>query len=521
MRYYFDNCTLDLRRGCLLIADREVAMRPKGFALLRHLVENAGRLVSKDEAIAAVWGATVVTDDSIARCISDVRLAIDDRKHQAIKTVPRRGYIFTANVACKGQVDARADDTDAAAPEHLPESKASIAVLAFTNLSGDPREEYLSDGISEDIITELSRFSELQVIARNSTFQFKGKSVDVRRIGRELGARYVLEGSVRRVGKRVRIVAQLIDSTSGAHRWAQRYDRTLGDMLNLQADLAGMIVSVLAAHVAKAEVERTLAKPPASWQAHDCYLRATALAGTYQSTLNRDQLHESRCLLRNALEFDREYARAHAALALGYVSSWVHRWDHDCAWPAAIDRAYDCAHSAVLLAPNLPEAHVSLGCVLSFKRQHEAAIAAFERAIVLNPNFTNWRYPFALILAGKPARAIYALRAHMSLDPFYEPQAPGLMGFACFMLKRYPEGLFHLGECVSRAPKLRLVRLWLAATYARMGERTKAIAERQEVLRIDPEYTIDGSAKLFLPFKRVQDGSHFYGGLRRAGIPRK
>jgi adenylate cyclase len=521
VRYRFDNCTLDLKRGCLSVADREVEMRPKGFAMLRHLVESAGRLVTKDEAVAAVWGATAVTDDSLARCISDVRAAIADRHHRVIKTVPRRGYIFTSNVTGEEQVDARMEDIDAAAPISLTEDQASIAVLAFTNLSGDPREEYLSDGITEDIITELSRFSELSVIARNSTFQFKGKPVDVRHIGRELRARYVLEGSVRREGKRVRVTAQLIDSTTGAHRWAERYDRTLGDMLNLQAELAGEIVSVLAVQVVKAEVERTRAKPPSDWQAHDCYLRATALAGTYQSTLNREQLHESRRLLRKALEFDRDYARAHSALALGYVSSWVHRWDDDCPWPAAIDRAYDSAHSAVLLAPNLPEAYVSLGCVLSFKRQHEAAVAAFERAILLNPNFTNWRFPFALILAGEPARAIDALGAHMSLDPFYEPQAPGLMGFAYFMLQRYDEALVHLRQCVARAPGLRLVRLWLAATHARLGDKTNAKSEALEVLKIDPAYTIDGWARLFLPFKLAQDAQHFFGSLREAGIPDK
>ena len=254
------------------------------------------------------------------------------------------------------------------------------------------------------------------MIARNSTFHYKGKPVDVRHVGRELGARYVLEGSVRRVGKRVRISAQLIDATSSAHRWAERYDRTLGDMLGLQAELARGIVSVLGAHVAKAEVERTLAKPPSSWQAYDCYLRATALAGSYQSSASRDQLHEARRLLLKALELDRDYARAHAALALGYLSSWVHRWDDDCPWQAALDRAFDYARDGVRLAPNLPEAYMALGFVLAFRRRHDAAVAAFERTIALNPNFTNWRFPFALILVGEPVRAIDALKAHMSVE---------------------------------------------------------------------------------------------------------
>jgi len=417
--YRFEAWTLDLRRGCLHTADREVELRPKSFDMLRHLVENAGRLITKEEIVAAVWSQAVVTDDSLARCISDVRAAIADHDHRIIKTVLRRGYLFTASVVRKGDVDRR-EDAGAAAPKRLPDSGASIAVLAFTNMSGDPREEYLSDGITEDIITELSRFSELLVIARNSTFQYKGKATDVRLIGRELGVCYVLEGSIRRDGDDVRTSAQLIDVANGAHRWAERYDRKLKDMFKLQAELAGAIVTVLATHVNRAEAERARTKPPSTWQAHDYYMRATELVGSYHSSFGKDELHEARRLLRKALEIDPGYARVHAALGLSYVSSWVHRWDHDCPWPEAIDRAYQSASDAVRLAPNLSEAHVSLGYVLSFKRQHEAAVAEFERAILLNPNFTNWRFPLTLVLAGEPARAIEALAAHMRLDPFYE-----------------------------------------------------------------------------------------------------
>lgn len=516
MRYHFESCTFDLRRGSLLTGSRKVELRPKSFAMLRHLVENPGRLIPKEEIIAAVWPRVVVTDDSLARCISDVRAAIDDNNHTMIKTVPRRGYLFAAKV--EREVEACSEDMGAQASAHLSD-RASIAVLALTNVSGDRREEYLSDGITEDIITELSRFSELLVIARNSTFQYKGRPTDIRLIGRELGVRYVLEGSVRREENRIRISAQLIDTANGAHRWAERYDRELADLFMLQTELAGTIGAALAVHVNRAEAERTLSKPPSSWHAHDYYLRAADLVGSYHSSFSKGELHEARRLLLKALEIDRSYARVHAALALSYVSSWIHRWDHDCPWRAALDLAYQRASDAVRLAPNLPEAHVSLGYVLSFRRQHEAGIAAFERAIQLNPNFTNWRFPFTLILAGEPARAIEALARHMRLDPFYEPYAPGLLGFACYMLKRYEEGLAHVRECVSRAPNMRLGRLWLAATYVRLGELAKAKAEAAEALRIDPQYSIEGAARLFLPFKHSEDASHLFDTLRKAGIP--
>ena len=171
------------------------------------------------------------------------------------------------------------------------------------------------------------------------------------------------------------------------------------------------------------------------------------------------------------------------------------------------------------LAPNLPEAHAGLGWVLVMRRQHEAAIAEFERAVALNPNFTNWRFPFTLVLAGEPARAIQALDAHMRLDPFYEPYAPGTMGFAYYMLKRYAEALPHLRECASRAPNMRLGRLWLAATYVQLGELENARAEAAAVLRIEPSYTIDRTARMLIPFKHPADAEHFFDSLRKAGVP--
>jgi len=200
-----------------------------------------------------------------------------------------------------------------------------------------------------------------------------------------------------------------------------------------------------------------------------------------------------------------------------YVSSWVHQWDDDCSWSAALDRAYESAHKAVQLGPNLPEAHVGLGWALAWKRRHEAAIAEFERAIALNPNFTNWRFPLTLVYAGEPARAIQALQAHMRLDPFYEPYAPGTLGFACYMLKRYSEALPHLRECVSRAPNMRAGRLWLAATYAQLGDIDNARAEVAEVLRIDPSYAISRSPTVVV-LKRSEDIEHFSNGLRKAGL---
>jgi adenylate cyclase len=218
----------------------------------------------------------------------------------------------------------------------LPD-KPSIAVLPFTNLSSDPEREYLADGIVEDIITELARFGELFVIARNSSFQYKGKATDVRQIGRELGVRYVLEGSVRRGGDHIRISAQLIDATTGAHRWAEHYNRKLEDVFAVQDEVVRTIVAILAAHVRRAEAERTRSKPPNSWQAYDCYLQGAEAQAAFASSMRAEDIYEARRLLQQSLGMDANYARSYALLALTHAAVFANRVDSDFLNPAAVD----------------------------------------------------------------------------------------------------------------------------------------------------------------------------------------
>jgi adenylate cyclase len=516
MLYHFNECALDLLRGCLRVDGQEASLRPKSFELLRYLAENPARLIAKDELVKAIWPKTTVTDESLTNCIAEVRRAIGDRDQAIVKTVPRRGYIFTATVT---QQPAGAGLGPNAAPPQLAlPDKPSIAVLAFTNMSGDPSQEYFSDGITEDIITELSRFSELLVIARNSTFTYKGKAVDVRQIGRELGVRYVLEGSIRRDGDRVRISAQLVDAINGAHRWAERYDRGLQDALSVQDEVARQIVAVLAVHVRKVEAERILAKPPAVWQAYDYYLRAVDSLTAYHASYEKEALFRGRRLLQRALAIDPTYARAQAVLSSCYMSQWVHRWDDDCPWTEALDRSYQAARESVRLAPELPEAHVALGQALTFLRQHEAAVTAVERATALNPNLTSFRFAYTYILAGEAARAAQLLETHMRLDPFYEPNAPTALGFAYYMLARYGEALPLLQEAVSRAPDMAHGRYVLAMTCARLGRLDEARTEVEYALRLEPWYRISQSLTARY-FKRPEDTEHLVTGLRMAGFP--
>src|SRR5215470_9407863 len=226
---------------------------------------------------------------------------------------------------------------------------ASVAVLPFANLSGDPQQDYLSDGITEDITTELSRFPELLVIGRNSAFQYKGKAVDLWQVGRELNARYVLEGSVRRGGNRVRITAQLVDAMTGAHRWGERYDRELHDAFAVQDEVARAIVAILATHVNRAEIERALLKPPAAWEAYEYYLRGAEAYLLHMNGRTKASLYDARHLLEHCLAIDPDYARAYEMLSRTYRIAYTEPFDGDYLGIAALDRALELAETAVRL----------------------------------------------------------------------------------------------------------------------------------------------------------------------------
>ena len=523
----FEGYTLDIARSSLRTADRKIALRRKSFELLRYLAENPDRVVTKEELLKAVWPDVVVTEESLTHCVSEVRQAIGDSKQTIIETVPRRGYRFAAMVSrivtnagtppsAEAEVKTASSGSDAGQGLDRP----SVAVLPFANLSGDPQQDYFSDGITEDITTELSRFTELVVIARNSAFQYKGKAVDIRQVGRELGARYVLEGSVRRTGDRIRITAQLVDTLTGAHRWAERYDRELVDVFAVQDEVVRAIVAILAAHVRRAEIERALLKPPACWEACDYYWRGAEAFFLHRNRGTNASLYDARRLLEQSLAIDPDFARAVAALARTHLYAYIEPLDGDYLSPAALDRALELAQTAVDLDDRLPEARAQLGHVLVYKCQHEAAIAEFERAFALNPNFIDTRFTQVLVFVGEHRRAIEVLEANIRLDPLQRNTVPfaGIMGQANYMLQRYGEAVRLLRECVSRLPNVQWPRLWLACACAQAGQLDEAWKEAAEALRINPGFTIESWKRLAV-YKDPKDVEHRLDGARKAGLP--
>jgi adenylate cyclase len=507
---------LDTQAEMLLRGQEPVALGRRAVTLLRVLLEQAGTVVAKDVLIEAAWSGLAVEEANLTVQIGALRRAFADEPggDRWIETLPTRGYRFVGPAVTTEEIGPVAGGAPALS---LPD-RPSVAVLPFANLSSDPEQDYFSDGITEDITTGLSRFSELVVIARNSAFQYKGKAVEIRQVGRELGARYVLEGSVRRIGDRVRIAAQLIDAVTGAHRWGERYDRELHDVFAVQDEVARAIVAILAAHVKRAETERALLKPPAAWEAYENYLRAEAFFPHY-SRRTKASLYEARRLLEQSLAIDPGYARAAARLSWTYLDAYSQPYDSDYLSPAALDRALELAETAVHLDPRLPQARAQLGQVLLYKRQHDAAIAEFERALGLNPYFIDDRHALALTYAGQPARAIEVLEANMRLDPFQPlTNSIGWLGLANYSLKRYGEAVRLFRECVSRLPNLQWPHLLLAGAYAQAGQLEEARREAAEVLRINPGFTIERHKRLFV-YKDPKDAEHRLDGLRKAGLP--
>jgi adenylate cyclase len=283
--------------------------------------------------------------------------------------------------------------------------------------------------------------------------------------------------------------------------------------------VARAIVVTLAVHVNRAEIERALLKPPAAWEAYEYYLRGAEAYFLHLNRRTKRSLYDARRLLEQSLAIDPDYARAYAMLSLTHIHAYLEPFDGDFLSPAALARALDLAETAVHLDARLPMAHAQLGWVLLWKRELDAAIAEFERAFALNPNFIDGRFAMVLIMAGEPARAIEILEANIRLDPFQPILfSSGLMGLAYYMLRRYGDAVGLLRECVSRQPNAQGMHLWLASAYAQLGQLEEARAEAAEVLRINPGFTIEQWKPLGV-YKHAKDTEHRLDGMRKAGLP--
>jgi len=444
---HFAGHALDISRGSLRAGDRDVELRSKSFEVLCYLIENADRLVTKEELIRTVWPNVMATDESLAHCISEVRSALGDDGHSIIRTVPRPGYRFVASVsdgtsgpsgapATRPRLEAyEGDDKPGGLP--LPD-RPSIAVLPFQNMSGDPEQEYFADGVVEEIITALSRFSGLFVIARNSSFSYKGHAVDVQRVGRELGVRYVLEGSVRKVAQRVRVTSQLAHAVNRSHLWADRFDGTIDDIFYLQDQIAAKVAGAIAPKLDQAEIERAKHKPTENLGAYDYFLRG--MEYSYKNT--PETVSEALRLFYKAIELDPEFAAAYGMAASCYMLRKGGGWMSDRG--AEIAEAERLAIKAVQLGKGDAVALSRAGNVLAYVVHNVDAGRLFiDRALTLNPNlaFAWYTSGWLEVFAGRPEIALKHL-SHFKrvspLDPLM-PMAEAGEAYAHFYAGRYHE----------------------------------------------------------------------------------
>jgi adenylate cyclase len=398
-------------------------------------------------------------------------------------------------------------------PARLPlPDKPSLAVLPFTNLSSDPEQEYFSDGITEDLITDLSRLSGLFVIARHSTFTYKEKAVKVQEVSRELGVRYVLEGSVRKAGERVRITAQLVEAPTGHHLWAERYDRPLQDIFALQDEIVQKIVTTLRLQLSLWEQGHLVRKRTANLEAYDYYLRGVEYF--YHSM--KETNAQARQLFEQALALDPQYAEAYARLGTTYARGWILQWDPSL---QTLERAFELVQKAVALDDSLPLAHGVLSSVLVWKKQHDQAIAAAERAIALDPNDAEGyaRLGEILNLAGRPEEAIVMVEKAMRLNPRSPVLYSFYLGHAYYLTKRYEEAIAILKGVLPRNPDVLPAHLFLAAIYSELGREAEARAEVAEVLRISPPYSLEVYRQR-LPYKDPAVLEREFAALRKAGL---
>jgi adenylate cyclase len=408
--------------------------------------------------------------------------------------------------------------------------KPSIAVLPFTNMSADPEQQYFSDGITEDIITDLSRFREFVVIARHSSFRFRDSAADVKRVGHELGVRYVVEGSVRRVGDRIRITAQLIDAANDVHLWAERYDRSTSEIFDIQQDVVQAIVGTFAGRLEYIARERAKQRPTASLVAYECFLRAhDHLWRLYYDTeaYLSEGMREAQRLCERAIEFDPRYARAHACLAVLHIFEWLYRGSSD-----ELDQALACARMAVSVDDADDWCHATLGMIHLKRREYDRAEHHIRRAVDLNPNnadtFCNMGLYYVYI--GSPLQAVEYLQRAMRRNPFCPDYYPETLGMAYYLAHRFDEG-------VAALHRMRKITSWgrayLAACYAQLGRLEEAQAETVEYIREarstsdspvgdqpDPVRTHISALDADLrTHKNEADYEFWLDGMRKAGLP--
>jgi adenylate cyclase len=512
--FSFGDCELDTSLYGLRRQGKACKIEPKAFDLLLYLVKNRGRVVTKDEIYERIWKGRIVSEATLSSCINAARQAIGDsgKSQMYIRTYSRRGFRFIADVDVLLLQDERASHTPAPRSKEAPRfpERPSIAVLPFTNMSGDPEQEYFSDGITEDIITSLSKFKDLFVIARESSFAFKDMATPpVEKVVALLGVRYLVMGSIRRTHDRVRFTVRLVDASRDHVIWAESFDRSYEYIFELQDDITEVIVSAIAMQVESAEIERMRESLPANLDAYGLVLQAQQKLHYWAKVQNL----EARDLFDQALEADSRYARAMAGASRTYNLDWRYSWAESP--ETSLEKALELARTSVTLDEYDYRGYAELGFVNLYRKRHEASLKYYERSLRLNPNDANVMAEMAdaLTNSGRPEEAIRLIEKAMRLNPFYPDYYLWYLGGAYFDLRRYEDVIESVGQMHNPTEGRRL----LAASYAHLGRIEEARRQASLVLQAHPNFSLEHWQRI-LPDKQSENVTHLIKGLKKAGL---
>jgi TolB-like protein len=524
MQYFFADQTLDTDRRELVRGCDRVAIEPQVFDLLVYLLENRDRVVSKDDLIAAIWHGRIVSESTLTSRINAARKAIGDsgRDQNLIRTFSRKGFRFVGTLQSQPaggelpeQAVAPATDAGEAARAVLsPLDRPAIAVLPFTNMSDEPEQEYFSEGISEDIITALSKLRWFYVMARNSSFIYRGKAVHIKRVGEELGVGYIVEGSVRKEANRVRITAQLNNASTGLQIWSEHYDRSLADVFAVQDEITQAIVAAIEPQLYAAESFRAQRKAPDSMDAWDLVMRALS----HYWRVTRQDNTVAQALLEKAISIDPNYGQGLGLLAASHTFGAHMGWE-DMA--TAIPIGERAALAAIQADSEDPWAHYALGSVYLFTRRFDDSLAEFELALRLNPSFAPARgyYGVTLAYCGRWEEGDLAARQALRLSP-RDPFAAvycGVVAYSQFVGGEYEEAIRMSREALRRRADFVGAHRVLAAAAGMTGVKEVAEAALLELRRAQPNISLTWIAQQ-IPFRRDVDRDRYLEGFRRAGL---
>jgi TolB-like protein len=520
--FLFEDYCLDANRRELKRGSELIPIGPKVFDLLLFLVQNREQVVTRDALLEAVWEGRIVSESTLTSHINAVRKAIGDtgKEQRLIRTVSRKGTRFVGKIV-EDELPARAPVTDPGIANErpalaLPDSP-SIAVLPFRNLSGNVEQDYFADGIVEDIITALSRIRWLFVIAHNSSFSYKGRMVDEKQVGRELGVRYVVEGSVRQSESRIRITGQLVDASAGTHIWADRFEGRLDDIFELQDQFATSIVGAIASHLERAEIERARRKPTGSLNAYDTYLRA--MPHFHRGT--REAIDEALPLFYKAMEIDPEFASAHA------MAAWCHVWRKINGWltdrEQEIAEGVRLARRAVELGNDDAVALTRSGHALAhLAGELDGGIALIDKPLVLNPNLAAaWILGgFLRTLGGDPDAAIEFFTRAMRFSPLDPEMFRMHVGMALSHLfaGRFDIAASWAEQAFGQLPTNLVAVAIIASSHALAGRTEQARTAIEHLRRLNPTFRVS-SLHGWIPIRRPEHLARFVTGLRKAGLP--